>query len=89
MSLEGEEGPAWEERGAECSRERRSDGLMGTDLGTQELEGSQAWGPTVHTAWGRDHVRVNLARVKVQAPTLSGSEIFLLCCRMPPGHSSK
>lgn len=45
MSLEGEEGPVWEERGAECSRERRSDGLMGTDLGTQELEGSQAWGP--------------------------------------------
>lgn len=68
-------------------RERRTDGPMGTELGTRELEGSQAWGPTVQGGWGRDHVRVYLARV--QAPTLPGSKIFLLCSWMPPGHSPK
>lgn len=84
MSLEGEEGLMWEEWGTECFRERRRDGLMSTELDTQELEGSHS------PHWmGRDHVRVHLVRVKVQAPTLSGFEIFLLCSRMPPGHSPK
>lgn len=42
MSLEGEEGLMWEEWGTECFRERRRDGLMGTELDTQELEGSHS-----------------------------------------------